>query len=81
MKMRGITGSATPKTDNLALQLTTALKQPSDDAARAMLARGRSVTYRERDTPPGRVILEHPDGTKGIVTIDLVERCARRRET
>ena len=71
MKMRGSTASTTPETDDFALQLTTALKQPSDDA-RAMLAQGRSVTYRERDIPPGRVILEHPDGTKEIVTINLV---------
>ena len=52
-------------------QLERALKQPSDEAARAMLGRGRVITYRERDTPPGHVVREHPDGRKETIRIDL----------
>ena len=48
-----------------------ALRAPSEEAARSMLARGRYVTYRERDTPAGHVIREHPDGTRDLVRIDL----------
>ena len=57
--------------DDFGQQMETALKSPSDEAALAMLARGRTVTYRERDPPPGHVIRERPDGTKDLVRIDL----------
>lgn len=63
--------STTPGPNEFELQLATALREPSDEAARIMLARGRSVTYRERDTPPGHVIREHPDGTKETIKINL----------
>lgn len=52
-------------------QLEEALKAPSDQAAKAMLSRGRSISYRERDTPPGHVIREYPDGTKILVRIEV----------
>jgi len=48
-----------------------ALKARSDEAARAMLARGRFITYRERDTPQGHVVREYPSGTRETVRIDL----------
>lgn len=48
-----------------------ALRAPSEEAARSMLARGRYVTYLERDTPAGHVVREYPDGTRNLVRIDL----------
>lgn len=39
--------------DEFGREIETALKVPSDEAASAMLARGRTVTYRERDTLKG----------------------------
>lgn len=57
--------------DDFGQEIEMALKAPNDEAASAMLARGRTVTYRERDTPPGHVIREHPDGSREIVRIDL----------
>ncbi|WP_217497849.1 hypothetical protein [Sphingomonas zeae] len=48
-----------------------ALKARSDEAARAMLARGRFITYRERDTPQGHVVREYPNGTRETVRIEL----------
>lgn len=46
---------------------------PSDEAARRHLATGRSVSYRERDTPPGHVLREHPDGSIDLVRIDMAD--------
>lgn len=69
--MRGSTVPEATDNDDFNVQLETALKQPSDEAARSMLARGRAVTYCERDTPSGYVIREHPDGTTETVRIDL----------
>ena len=49
-------------------------KKTSGDAARTMLARGRAVSYREKDTPAGYVIRKHPDGRIETVKIDLGAR-------
>ncbi len=46
-------------------------RQPSGEAAKRILARGRAVFYREGDTPPGHVVRRHPDGRTEIVRIDL----------
>lgn len=44
---------------------------PDDgEAARAHLAAGRAIAYREDDTPAGHVILEHPDGRRELVRVD-----------
>lgn len=66
------TAMASPTDDtDFETQLEHALKTPSDEAARAMLARGRFIAYVENDTPSGHVIREYPDGTKETVRIDL----------
>ncbi len=46
-------------------------RRTSGDAANGLLARGRSVSYREKDTPAGHVIRRHPDGRIETVRIDL----------
>lgn len=38
-----------------------------DSAARAMLAAGIPIYYREADTPPGLDIKEYPDGRRELV--------------
>lgn len=43
----------------------------SRDAADSLLARGRTVSYREMDTPAGHVIRKHPDGRTETVRVDL----------
>lgn len=43
----------------------------SRDAADRLLARGRIVSYREKDAPAGHVIRRHPDGRIETVGIDL----------
>jgi hypothetical protein len=40
-------------------------------AAQALLDSGRSVSYREHDTPAGHVLLKHPDGRIELVKVDL----------
>ena len=66
--------AATPeafKGTDFETELEQALKTPSDEAARTMLARGRFISYREKETPPGHVVREYPDGTKVTVRIEL----------
>ena len=46
-------------------------RHASGEAAEGLLARGRTVSYREKDTPAGHVIHRHPDGRIEIVLIDL----------
>jgi len=46
----------------------------SRDAANGLLARGRTVSYREKDTPAGHVIRRYPDGRIETVRIDLGSR-------
>lgn len=36
-----------------------------------LLSRGRVVSYREKDTPPGHVLRRHPDGRIETVKVDL----------
>lgn len=48
-------------------------RRTSGDAAARLLARGRAVSYREKDTPAGHVIRKHPDGRIEVVKIDLAE--------
>ena len=43
----------------------------SRDAANGLLARGRAVSYRDKDTPAGHVMRRHPDGRIETVRIDL----------
>ena len=69
--MRATAMSEATDHEEFTRQFEAALKAPNDDAARAMLARGRTISYRERDTPPGHVVREHPDGTRETVRIDL----------
>lgn len=48
-------------------------------AADGLLARGRTVSYREKDTPAGHVIRRHPDGRIELVKIDLGLAAASRQ--
>ena len=57
--------------DDFEAAFDRALRAPSEEAVRSMLARGRYVTYRERDTPAGHVVREYPNGTRNLVRIDL----------
>lgn len=48
-------------------------------AARSHLAAGRAIYYGERDTPPGLVVKEYPDGRRELVRFDrLGEHCVRK---
>jgi hypothetical protein len=46
-------------------------RRTNGDAAARLLAGGRAVSYREKDTPAGHVLRKHPDGRIEIVKIDL----------
>ena len=46
-------------------------RQDSGEAARRLLARGRTVSYLDKDTPAGHVKRKHPDGRIEIVKVDL----------
>ena len=48
-------------------------------AADGLLACGRTVSYREKDTRPGHVIRRHPDGRIELVKIDLGLAATSRR--
>lgn len=64
-----IDGSTTPQA--LDENFKRRARRDSGDAANRLLARGRTVSYREMDTPAGHVICKHPDGRVEIVRIDL----------
>ncbi|WP_375403015.1 hypothetical protein [uncultured Sphingomonas sp.] len=51
----------------------------SRDAADSLLARGRTVSYREQDTPAGHVVRRHPDGRIETVKIDLGSATSARQ--
>lgn len=46
------------------------LADGAGEAARAHLAAGRAIAYRDEDTPAGHVILRHPDGRRDLVRVD-----------
>ena len=54
------------------------LEYDDDSAARAHLAAGRPIAYREADTPLGHVIKEYPSGRRVLVqVVDGVEHPVR----
>ncbi|AWK88617.1 hypothetical protein [Azospirillum thermophilum] len=64
----------TPDQERLFLmRLDAQLEQDAGAAARAHLAAGEPIYYRKRDTPPGCVIKEHPDGRKELVDFSTGE--------
>ncbi|PXA84761.1 hypothetical protein DMC47_39025 [Nostoc sp. 3335mG] len=65
----GIDSASTPQA--LDEEFKRRARKPSAAAASAMLARGRTVAYRNSDTPNGYVIRKHPDGRTETVKIDL----------
>jgi len=58
--------SATEEAD-LLNAIDTAFGDNDGAAAKRHLAAGRSVYYREPNTPPGHVIRKHPDGSRQLV--------------
>ena len=61
----------TPTPQSLDEEFKRRARKPSGAAAMATLARGRPITYRNNDTPPGHVIRKHPDGRTELVKVDL----------
>lgn len=51
--------------------LTRLIDQDDGEAARAHLAAGNPIYYREEDTPPGVCVKEFPDGHRELVRFDL----------
>jgi len=47
------------------------LSHDNGAAARAHIAAGHPIYYRERTTPTGTVVKEYPDGHRELVTFDL----------
>lgn len=43
------------------------LRHGDDSAARAHLAAGQPIVYRETDTPAGHVIQQHPNGRRELL--------------
>lgn len=71
-EMHGVdTSRDTPSPRSLDEEFIRRAKKPSKAAAMAMLARGHSIAYLERDTPAGHVIRRHPDGRIELVKINL----------
>jgi hypothetical protein len=68
-----MTGTIEDPHADFAADFDRAIRKASDQAACAMLARGRYIVYCEEDTPEGHVIREYPDGTVQIVKVDLAE--------
>lgn len=69
MNDRSSGGFATPQA--LDEELKRRSRADNGDAARRLLARGRTVSYLDRDTPAGHVIRKHPDGRLELVKVEL----------
>lgn len=50
--------------------LERAARHDDGEAARSHLTAGRPIYYGERDTPPGLVVKEYPDGRRELVRFD-----------
>lgn len=51
-------------------------KKPSGLEAQRHLAAGRVIPYRDRDTPKGYVMHQHPDGKIEMVKVSLGRKLA-----
>ncbi len=61
--------------DDFMAEFERDLAEDNSDAADQHLAAGRSISYREADTPAGMVIREYPGGRRELLRFDPDGEC------